>query len=942
MKVLEASFNGGEVTPLLEGRYDLESLRRSCRKLRNYVPLASGAAIRRPSMLHASYADTSSLHPSASGHVRLVPFTFDTSTRYVLGFGAPYVDSGGSYEFDGKTRAAFYVWDDSGALVFTGDYLLNLGSGGVDSPAIIGTPNPDNYTFAQVNDIVVVASPNFAPIIITRTGLPSPAEPWTIESFSNCPSTAQSGWPNYVTKPGYYPPFMATLEPLDEPSDLAEGVTFPLTYAASSNTIIGGVGADKFGPFPATWRLYTGTTAFTGTIVVEGADSVSPASWKTIATITNASTGGMVLRQEFFCMFKYCRLRVTRSSGTATVELRHLGSKAAPTAYSATSGYIFFSPNKPEGIPSMLFGMKHYFAQLSYLRSDDTVTINAAAGANSAVSASLKVLTKWSFFTTGIWDGAVYLERQTTTGVWEIVKQWRSVKDQNFNTTGTETNATLRIRIELTDADVASNGASTFFPRFSLTSEDSSVREVISMIGDATGLPSPYSTHAASNGCQCETAGLLSPDWQLITSTATPHVAHGAFNEYQGYPAAVCVFEERLFFAGIARAPTQIFASAINDLFNFQETGLDDGGLSISIASSQGNPIQWMVPAQRGILIGTSGDEWLLDGADTGITPSNVTAKLQSRFGSKGIGAMPIDSAHLFVQRGGMSLREYTFEWGSQAYAAVDLSELTKPLTTSGIRCIAVSQNPESIIWVVMNDGSLLSVTYNRQQQVIAWAKHETAGTVESVCVTYGDTATADDVWLIVLRDGRRRLEKLESSLWASLYNGNPLYHLDAAVVKSGAAFTSITGCGHLVGLPCTIVSRVGTDAPTVTTVTPSTSTVSGLPSGTTHAVIGLAFTSELQPMPFEIPLQDGTAKARVTHTPQVAVQLYRSSAGKYADSATASRYDMPIPSPDFTGILRLTASASMRDSCEVYFRAEGPLPLNFVSVVPNTNVYGT
>jgi hypothetical protein len=48
------------------------------------------------------------------------------------------------------------------------------------------------------------------------------------------------------------------------------------------------------------------------------------------------------------------------------------------------------------------------------------------------------------------------------------------------------------------------------------------------------------------------------------------------------------------------------------------------------------------------------------------------------------------------------------------------------------------------------------------------------------------------------------------------------------------------------------------------------------------------------------------------------------------------------MPSGDFTGILRLPMAGAMRDSCEVYFKNTGPLPLNFTSVVPSVNVYGT
>jgi hypothetical protein len=946
MKALNSSFNGGEVTPLLEGRYDLDSLRRSCRLLRNYIPLSIGAAVRRPSLLHKAIADTSDALPAASlGHVRLHSFSFNTETQFVLGFETPAFDAGA-----GTWRANFTVWDTAGTLKFSGAYLQD---GAYYTPnSIIGTPNPDNYSFAQVNDVLIVASPNFQPIVITRIA----DNNWTVESFLGGTPGPTGG----LKKPGFYPPFIDDAVAETESTDLAEGVVWPFAFTATGSKVIGGAidTATMFlGPCPATWRLYTGTTTFVGTIFLEGADTNNAATWEALGSYTNASTGALVLRGTVFCGFAFLRVRIVRTSGTATLELRHLGSLSAPTAYTFLEAYnggsgspggadmaLAFSPELPPGLTTVSGALSdHEFIQLTHLRNDAVATIQAVSGANKLTSKEIRCNDVWSFYTTGIWVGSVYLEVKGTTGEWDVLKQWSSNKDQNHSATGHAANQVLRLRCVLADADQAANGGaatSTFFPRFTLTSEDARVAHWVQWIPDgSSSTPQAWKPSHVLNRCKpvYQEAGSDS----AILSLATNRVGRAAFSRYQGYPAAVCVHGERLYFAGTTRSPARLFGSSVNDLFNFRATGLDDGALSFSLASTRGNSVQWMMPTARGIIAGTSGEEWLVDGGDIGITPSNVTARLQSHFGSEAIMPLPLDSAHIFVRRGGAALCEYTFEWGSQNYEGVDLSELVKHITGVGVRAIAFSRNPEPVLWCVMNDGGLLTVTYNRQQQVIGWAKHSTAGTFEAVTVIEGRTSQADEAWFIVLRNSRRRLERLDSAFWAALYTADPLVHLDAAVVKTGAAFTSMTGCSHLVGLACTLVTRGASGVPTVAAVTPASGTVT-TPAGTTHAVVGLAFASELQPMPFDLPLQDGTTKGRVMHTPQVAVQLYRSAAGEYSDSATAALYPIKMPSGDFTGILRLPMAGAMRDSCEVYFKNTGPLPLNFTSVVPSVNVYGT
>ena len=73
-----ASFTGGEVSPMIEGRADIERHQKSCRLLRNFLPTVQGPAIRRGGTRHiGAVADESK-------KARLTPFEFSAQNNVLL------------------------------------------------------------------------------------------------------------------------------------------------------------------------------------------------------------------------------------------------------------------------------------------------------------------------------------------------------------------------------------------------------------------------------------------------------------------------------------------------------------------------------------------------------------------------------------------------------------------------------------------------------------------------------------------------------------------------------------------------------------------------------------------------------------------------------------------------------------------------------------------
>lgn len=82
---LLASFNSGELSPMLEGRADVEKYASGCKTLENYLPTIQGPAIRRGGTRFAAEVKDS------TKQTWLVRFEFNTKQAYQLEFGDRYI-----------------------------------------------------------------------------------------------------------------------------------------------------------------------------------------------------------------------------------------------------------------------------------------------------------------------------------------------------------------------------------------------------------------------------------------------------------------------------------------------------------------------------------------------------------------------------------------------------------------------------------------------------------------------------------------------------------------------------------------------------------------------------------------------------------------------------------------------------------------------------------
>jgi len=158
------------------------------------------------------------------------------------------------------------------------------------------------------------------------------------------------------------------------------------------------------------------------------------------------------------------------------------------------------------------------------------------------------------------------------------------------------------------------------------------------------------------------------------------------------------------------------------DAFNQMMT--DASSFSITIDSGTRNAIQW-ISAKRHIVIGTTGGEWRFGGhSNKPFTPTNFDLKQFSNRGSKDMQPVLLSDALAFVNGPGRKLGKVDYDGVAEDYKTPDLTVLAEHVTKTGITTMAFQRNPDEIFWATLDDGNIISMTYDTHQEVIAWARH--------------------------------------------------------------------------------------------------------------------------------------------------------------------------------------------------------------------------
>lgn len=438
----------------------------------------------------------------------------------------------------------------------------------------------------------------------------------------------------------------------------------------------------------------------------------------------------------------------------------------------------------------------------------------------------------------------------------------------------------------------------------------------------------------------------------LNETGSTTDFALGSFSGTTGYPTCVTFFEQRLVFAGTKEQPQTLFFSKSGDYENmddgYHDTVVDDDAIVYTIASNQVNAIRFMT-ATRTLIVGTAGGEFTVSGGgtDVAVTPTNILIKRQSNHGAANLDAIAVGNVTLFLQRAKRKIRELAYNFDVDGYLAPDMTILAEHISESGITQMAYQQEPNQIIWCVRTDGQLIALTYQREQQVVAWHRHIFGGsfsTGNAVCESVAVLPTDNNeyqVWIIVKRTingtTKRYVEYLHTFDFDETDNTD-FNFLDSQLVYSGSPVTSISGLSHLEGQTVAILADGATHPRKVV----SSGSIS-LDRSASKVKVGLPYTSLLQTMRLDAGSQDGTSQGKTKRIFDITLRIYESigievgpdlnNMERIPFRSSATLMDQAIPV--FTGDKEIEFRGNYETDGYVYVRQDQPLPLTILSLYP-------
>ena len=444
-----------------------------------------------------------------------------------------------------------------------------------------------------------------------------------------------------------------------------------------------------------------------------------------------------------------------------------------------------------------------------------------------------------------------------------------------------------------------------------------------------------------------------------LTSHASTRWAEGAWSAENGYPAAATFYQDRLWFGGTTFQPDTAWGSGVGDYPNFGSFNLSgqitsDLSITVTVASQQVNRIRWMRADGANLVIGTEASEFLIAPATTaeGLSQSNLRIMEQTNYGSSTVQPIRVGPTIIIVQRAGRQVRELTFSPQDDRYIAPDMTALATHITLAGVAEMAYAPEPHDLVWVVLEDGSLRSLTYDRDQGVMGWARHTLGGAgdsngnppfVESVAVIPSPDGTRSDAWLCVrwwLNGSLKRcvvVVNFDRDVDGAIEDA---LHLDCAVTYDSTATSTITGLGHLNGVECRVIA----DGYVHPNRTPSGGSIT-LERNASTVHVGLYAPAKAETMRIEAGSANGTAQAKTKRISKINFRVYASTGGEYGvRDRMGERFPLIARAPTDP----MTASqALVSDDYEhrwpgghekpgrIYFEQTVPLPLNMLAIFP-------
>ncbi|MCK7435901.1 hypothetical protein [Enterobacter bugandensis] len=447
----------------------------------------------------------------------------------------------------------------------------------------------------------------------------------------------------------------------------------------------------------------------------------------------------------------------------------------------------------------------------------------------------------------------------------------------------------------------------------------------------------------------------------LVASPNSWTLEEGVWSDAKGWPGCVAFHQQRLIFAGSKLYPQTIWGSAIRQYLNFELGYVDDAAYSFTLDSDQVNPITALFSLNSLIAL-THSSEFIISGTNNVINATSVSVRVPSNYGASYVRPMRVGTELVFIQRAGRKVLSMSYDPDSQtAYSVSDLSVLAEHMTESLIVDSSYQQEPESFIHFITGDGEMITLTYNKENEVTGWTRSNTgyvSWTTEEPDPDYPNDTTkhidvlherqdafkniasiptlsgVDDCYVAVERtiNGVQRLyiERFATGL-----------NVDSALVgqvsnQATGGLKDWTALNHLEGCTVDIVAD-GVPLPQQEVKTGKVT----LQQPAELVNIGLPFYSKIVTLKPEFQTPSGTPQGAHNSTSKVRVRLL-DTVGMTINGDTVpfrnfGKYILNKPTPLFTGDMEWQLIGW--DNQEITIEQRQPLPFHMLAVIRTINV---
>lgn len=444
-------------------------------------------------------------------------------------------------------------------------------------------------------------------------------------------------------------------------------------------------------------------------------------------------------------------------------------------------------------------------------------------------------------------------------------------------------------------------------------------------------------------------SGSLGDIDSINTATTTSYSWRlGAFSDTTGYPSCVEINSGRVFWASTPTLTGYIAYSYAGYPETFtpsakDSTVTDAHGGALDILAGRADKILWLHAAPK-LQIGGAGTVRTLGSPDSSqiFSPRNIELKSDLKHGAAPVRPVDVGPSSVHANRFGTAVHDLYFDYQLNSLVAPDLSVASDHLLDTGIVELHYAQEPNSLLWGILGDGTLVSTTISRYEKIVGWGQHALGGSdayvVTGCVIPSGDQ---DQLYLVVRRTVNGQQVQYVETLERNFVRG---YAEDAFFVDCGLTvtdvfpLTTITGLSHLEGETVALLADGF--------VLPSQPVVGGtitLPNSYAAFVVqvGLPYTSLVKLLRTPEVAQDGPRLGHRTRIANLAVDLYETAGLQLVSDmgeTDALRFRSPstpmnLPQPLYTGLVRAIVDGGWESHGQVSFSTSKPLPATIRAV---------